>query len=364
MSNTKPTHHVATSPHLQDKSFTTRRMMVDVLIALLPVVAWSIYMYRQYAVQQILVCVATGCLTELLFATARGKKFSLTDGSAAVTGIILAMSFPWSTPIHVAMIASAVAIAIGKMVFGGVGMNLFNPAMVGRAFVMLAFASALGSAGYIGDGGKTVEDPAKAMPWLAAQNALPQQYAVATKDKAGKVEAVSAATPMSAWKSRQAAAVKGKTAGFVTTEHSLFVGNHIGSLGEVSAIACLLGGLFLLIRRTAAWQIPLGVLVGAGLIGGILQVMDPSSPWTVGHVLCSGAMLFGAFFIATDPVSSPLTPKGRFIFGLGLGLLIMMIRKLSGYPEGVMFAVLLMNAVVPLINRWTIPAPFGAEKKA
>jgi electron transport complex protein RnfD len=124
-------------------------------------------------------------------------------------------------------------------------------------------------------------------------------------------------------------------------------------------LACLVGGLYLCLRRTASWQIPAGVLLAAAAIAGPIQLAHPAGPWTVLHELAAGALLFGAFFIATDPVTSPLTPKGKFIFGLGVGALVMMARKLSGYPEGVMFAVLLMNALSPLLNRWTVPTPVG-----
>ena len=139
----------------------------------------------------------------------------------------------------------------------------------------------------------------------------------------------------------------------------LFWGHTNGSLGETSALACLLGGLYLCFRRVASWEIPAGVLISAVVIGGLSNLADFSNPWTALHHLLGGALLFGAFFIATDPVTSPLTAKGKWIFGVGIGALVMLLRLLSGYPEGVMFAVLLMNAVTPLINRWTIPRPFG-----
>ena len=143
----------------------------------------------------------------------------------------------------------------------------------------------------------------------------------------------------------------------------LFLGTTNGSLGETGALACLIGGLYLCLRRTAAWQIPLGTLISVAVIGGLIDLIAPSN-MTVTHHLLGGALLFGTFFIITDPVTSPLTARGRFIFGLGFGALVMLMRTLSAYPEGVMFAVLLMNAIAPLINRWTIPKPIGGPVPA
>jgi len=165
------------------------------------------------------------------------------------------------------------------------------------------------------------------------------------------VDAISQATPMNAYKMN----------GAVAPLSDLFWGTTNGSLGETSALACLLGGFYLVIRRTASWEIPAGLLVAVVILGGVVDLVGPADGWTVIHHILGGSLLFGAFFIATDPVSSPLTPKGKFIFGLGTGMLIMLLRFFSGYPEGVMFAVLLMNALTPLINRWTIPTPFGGQ---
>jgi electron transport complex protein RnfD len=315
----KPVIHVSPSPHLIQTASSTRRMMVDVLIALAPVVAASIFVFRGYALFQLAVCLA-GCLAaELLFVKMRGRKATLTDCSAIVTGIILAMSLPGTAPWYVGGIASFVAIGIGKIIFGGLGMNLFNPAMVGRAFVMISFAGALAASGY--------------------------------EDLQSVVDAVSQATPMNAYKMN----------GVITPLADLFWGTTNGSLGETSALACLLGGLYLIIRRTASWEIPAGLMLAVLVVGGLGDLVSPADGWTVLHHILGGSVLFGAFFIATDPVTSPLTPRGKFIFGLGTGIFIMVLRLFSGYPEGVMFAVLFMNALTPLINRWTIPTPFGGE---
>ena len=314
-----PVIHVSPSPHLSNQALTTQRIMLDVVIGLLPVVLMALYVFRLYAVKQLAICVVSCLAAEALFTKMRGRSLPLKDCSALVTGVILALSLPGPAPWYVGFIASFVAIGIGKTIFGGVGMNLFNPAMVGRAFVMIAFASVLAAAGY--------------------------------QDAGSAVDAVTQATPMDTF----------KQTGVATPLSALFFGLTNGSLGETSALACLIGGLFLCIRRTASWEIPAGVILAVAVFGGIANLINPDAAWTVLHHLLGGSLLFGAFFIATDPVSSPLTPKGKFIFGLGVGALIMLLRLFSGYPEGVMFAVLLMNGLTPLINRWTIPQPLGAQ---
>ena len=312
----EPVMHVAPSPHVGDRSMTTRRMMTDVLIALaLPTIA-AVIVFRQHLLWQLLGCVGAAAATEALFAAARRKPWSITDGSAVVTGVILALSLPWSCPWYVTGIAAVVAVVLGKMIFGGLGQNIFNPAMVGRAFVMICFVGAMGAKAYV--------------------------------NPDSTIDTLTHATPMTAWGSEHIS----------PSLSALFWGNTNGSLGETSAIACLIGGLFLCIRRTAAWQIPAGVLLSASVIASLADLSSGETMDVLEHLL-GGALLFGAFFIATDPVTSPLTPKGKFIFGLGIGGLVMLLRLLSNYPEGVMFAVLLMNGLVPLINRWTIPTPVG-----
>lgn len=312
-----PAIHVSHSPHMGNTAATTRRMMIDVIIALAPALAMAIYIFGQYAIVQLAICVSTCLAAEYLFVRMRGKSISLIDFSAAVTGVILGLSMPATAPWYASFIASIAAIGLGKIIFGGLGMNIFNPAMVGRAFVMISFAGAMGAAAY--------------------------------ESSTGVVDAISQATPMNAF----------KQAGSLAPVSDMFLGLTNGSLGETSSLACILGGIYLCIRRTASWQIPFAMIITVALISGIADLAGGYGGRLILHHLFGGAMLFGAFFIATDPVSSPLTPKGKAIFGAGIGGLVMLLRLFSGYPEGVMFAVLLMNAVTPLINRWTIPRTFG-----
>jgi len=296
---------------------TTRGMMRDVLIALAPIVLTAFFFFGWMALKQLLICLVSSLVAEAVFTRMRARPFALTDMSAIVTGLILGLSLPATAPWYVGVIGSVVAIGIGKMVFGGIGMNIFNPAMVGRAFVMIAFAGSLAASGYI----------------------LPGDSA----------DVISQATPLTAFKQSGAAA----------SLISLLLGTVNGSPGETSALACLLGGVYLCVRRVASWEIPAGILLSVLFIAGLVNIFNLDSAWTFLHQLFSGSLLFGAFFIATDPVTSPLTSRGKWIYGVGIGAIIMLLRYFSGYPEGVMFAVLLLNAVTPLINRWNIPRPFG-----
>ena len=317
-----PTLEVTASPHLSSVAQTTPRMMVDVLIGLAPVLAMAVFMFRWYAVVQVGICVLSCLASEALFTAWRGRSLSLGDWSAAVTRTVLGLSLPWSAPWYVGCVASFAAIGMGKVLFGGLGQNIFNPAMVGRAFVMICFPTALGATAYLMPG--------------------------------GALRVVTEATPLTA----------AKQLAIGTGIWPLFVGTVNGSLGETSAIACILGGLYLCIRRTASWEIPTGMILTVAALGGVSNLVHPEANPTVMQHLLGGALLFGAFFIATDPVSSPLTPRGKVIFGIGIGALVMLIRAFSGYPEGVMFAVLLMNGLTPLINRWTVPRPVGGPVPA
>ncbi|MCE5280192.1 MAG: RnfABCDGE type electron transport complex subunit D [Planctomycetaceae bacterium] len=334
----EPVLIVAPSPHMGNIAQTTRRMMLDVLLALVPVIVASMAVFGLYAIQQIALCMLACMAFEAMFSMLRGKGLTIIDGSAAVTGAILALSLPWSAPWYVGVVGSLIAIGIAKIIFGGLGQNLFNPAMVGRAFVMIAFAGVMGASAYVAPASRTDAPHAvtQATPMTARREAA-RKPAVAT------APAAAATQPATDW----------------NYVKRLFWGNVNGSLGETSAAACILGAVYLLIRRTASWEIPLGMVGTAAVIAGLMNLAQGGGPELLLHHLFGGALLFGAVYIATDPVTSPLTPRGKLIFGAGCGALVMLLRVFSGYPEGVMFAVLLMNSVVPLINRWTIPTPIG-----
>jgi len=330
--------HVGPSPHFSETEVTTRRMMLDVLIGLVPAIAVGIYVFGWYAVWQLGTCVLACLVAESLFTKMRGKRLALGDLSAVVTGLLLGMSLPAIAPLHIAIIGSIVAMGVGKAVFGGLGYNLFNPAMVGRAFVMLSFAAQMGAPAYVLSADPQAERPdvlTRATPLTSAK-----QYA--SNLASGKI------APEEIPENLQLASQRGP----------ILLGQVNGSIGETSALALLVGGLFLCVRRTASWEIPAGVLLATWALAELFYWANLTPFDGLQHLL-GGAAMLGAFFIATDPVTSPLTPMGKFLFGIGVGLLMVLIRIFSGYTEGLMFAVLLLNAIVPLINRWTIPTPLG-----
>lgn len=316
---TSPAIHVSPSPHILDAGAGTKKVMMDVVISLIPVIAVSVFLFKLYAIKQILLCTVSCLVAEFIFEKMRGKSITLKDYSAAVTGIILAFSLPAAAPWYASVIGAFAAIGLGKVLFGGVGMNIFNPAMVGRAFVIMAFTQQLGPAAY--------------------------------ENLSGVADAVSGATPLAAL----------KYSGVHTALSDMFWGNVSGSLGETSVIACILGGIYLIYRKAASWEIPVSILITMILVSALIDLSGSYSGVFLYHHLFGGATMFGAFFIATDPVTSPLTFKGKIYFGIGVGFLTMIMRMYSGYPECFMFAILLMNAVTPLINRWSIPKPLGVN---
>lgn len=312
-----PPLQTTAGPHIVHPGLSTRSMMRDVLIGLAAPLLAALYFFRVAALQQLLICLLCAWSTEFICCRMRGRKSTLVDGSVTVTALIFTLSLPPLLPWFATAIGMFTAVALGKMVFGGLGFNVFNPAMVGRAFLMLSF-------------------PIEMTRWAAPVT----------------VDAITRPTPLAA----------AKFSGEIMELSPLFFGNVSGSLGETSALAMLAGGFWILWRRAADWRLTVGMIVGVASIAFLQSLtLDPShSLGVLGH-LCAGGVLFAAFFIVTDPVTSPLTRKGRWIFGLMVGVLTMMIRWFGGYPEGVMFSVLLANAVVPLIDRATPTTPVGGK---
>ena len=303
---------IANPPHLKS-SVNTPWLMKQVIAALLPATAASMYFFGPRAALLIANCVLSAIITERAVLFLRKKPRTLGDCSAALTGLLLALILPPSTSWYGATIGSIVAIAIGKHLFGGLGANIFNPALIGRAFLCAAYPKML-----------------------------------TTFIKPSSINAITSATPLSLQKFSQT----------MTSIPALFFGRISGSMGETSAVCLIIGGLYLLIRKIADWRTPLSLLLTTTVISFIFYLINPCWGSVLFH-LFGGGLLIGAFFMATDPVTTPTTKKGRYIFGLGCGMLIMIIRYFSGLPEGVMYSILFMNALTPLINRYTKPKRFG-----
>jgi Na+-translocating ferredoxin:NAD+ oxidoreductase subunit D len=327
---------VSPAPHIS-QPLSTRRVMLDVIIGLAFPVAAAVWFFRQYAEITLVVTVASCLIGEWIVNWIRKKPNSLGDFSAVVTGIILALSLPPTAPWWVAVIGGLFAIMIVKMPFGGLGYNIFNPAMAARVFLTACFGVLMTTWTVP----VTVEN--EGLKTISASN----------------VQAVTQATTLG-WSKM---ILKGeKTADQINPLLKLsFMGNEGGCLGETSALAILIGGIYMLIRKTITWRIPLAVLVSAAMIAAIAWLIKPTAYVNPLIHLAGGGMMLCAFFIATDPVTSPLTAKGELIFGTGVGVLIMLIRLVGEYPEGVMFAVLIMNAMTPLIDRFCTLIPAGGK---
>jgi electron transport complex protein RnfD len=294
--------------------------MWTVVTALLPAAVAGVVLFGRPALVVIISSILAAVLAEALSQLAMGRRITAHDGSAVVTGLLLALSVPPELPWWMAAFGAAFAIIIAKQVFGGLGHNVFNPALAGRAFLLASWPSAM----------MTWKWPAGSLSWAG-----------------GSADAVAGATVLEMAKRGLFARY-----GISIPYSQLFMGNIAGSLGETSALALLIGAVFLLAFRVIDWRIPLGYL-GTLAALALLAGQDP-----VLHLL-SGGVLLGAFFMATDYVTTPVTPGGRFFFGLGCGVLTFLIRLYGGYPEGVTYAILLMNAAAPLLEKATIPKRFG-----
>lgn len=338
MSSNAPHLILATSPFLK-RPVDTPMIMRHVIYSLLPAIAAAVWFFGLSALMIIIATVAGCAATEWLVKGRRPlREASIMDGSAAVTGVLLALTLPPSIPLWMAFLGGAIAIVFGKLVFGGLGHNVFNPSLVGRAFLQASFPVALTT--------WTVQRGAGGGFGLHSSNlALPLLHA--------KVDAITTATPLAHMKFE----------GVATPLRDLLIGNTAGSIGETSALMLIVGGAYLAYRKFLNWRIPLGIFAGVYVMATLLHALDGSRPDGMFHLL-SGGMVLGAVFMATDPVTSPVTPLGTWLFGAVTGALIVVIRQFSGLPEGVMYAILIMNGMTPLIDRVTQPRTYGTRRHA
>ena len=320
---------VSPSPHIHSKT-STKSLMRDVVIALLPAVIVSIVFYGWKELLVISVSVLSCVLLESLITRYMLRKpDTICDWSAAVTGVLLAMNLPPTTPWWVVLIGAAVAIGVAKMTFGGLGQNVFNPALVGRVFLLISF-------------------PTYMTHWEIPQGLF-------------GLDAVTGATPLGVIKEglMQGGDVAGIMAENGYSYSQMLLANIGGSAGEASAIALLVGFVYLLVRKVIKPWITLSVLGTVAVVSLIFSLIDPAQYTGPLFNLLSGGMILGACFMATDYVTSPMSTKGGIVFGVGIGFITLMIRYFGAYPEGMSFAILIMNSTVPLLNRWFHQKKYG-----
>lgn len=333
-----------TAPHVK-KPQDVPTIMRNVVYALLPIVAYAVYQFG-ISVLALVIVTTLACLgTERFFGWMGGKPNSLGDWSSTITGILLALTLPPGFPLWMGALAGIAGIAIGKAVFGGIGFNVFNPALVGRAFVQAAFPVAITTWTPAFFSGRFTEfvPSTLTLPFL-----IPPETAEWAKQVA--VDGFSGATPLALYKFQHVA----------TAPLDLFSGAVAGSAGETSAILILLCGLYLIVRQMMNWKIPAWIFVGVLATSGVLHLINPAKCADPLFMLFSGGLMLGAMFMASDMVGSPLTPRGVMIYGLLIGGLTVVIRVYGSLSEGIMYAILLGNAATPLIDAFTQPRLFGA----
>lgn len=315
---------VTPPPHLHGGE-SIPRVMWTVVLALLPALAASIIFFGVKALQLELVAIAAAVFTEAAIQKLRGVPVTVTDGSAIITGLLLAFNLPVGVPLWMAAVGAVFAIAVVKHAFGGLGHNIFNPALAGRVFIMHSWLTDMTT-------------------WSPPSTAL---YA--------RIDALTYATPLGAAKEAMVEWLPKQVGGW-----NMFWGNIGGCIGETSAFALLIGGLFLLIRGYIRWQTPVTFIGTVVFFSWLLPPKMGVIPLHPVHHLLGGGLLLGAIFMATDMVTTPVTGRGRLIFGLGCGLITIIIRLYGGFPEGVSYSILIMNAFTPLIDKFTRPRIFGA----
>ena len=316
---------VAPAPHVHSGD-SVRKNMLNVIIALIPAYLVSLYFFGLGAFIVSATAVVSCVVFEYLIQRFICKqKTSIGDLSAVLTGMLLGFNLPSNLPVWMVVVGALVAIGVAKMSFGGLGNNLFNPALVGRVFLLISF-------------------PAPMTTW-PKPTPLTMSY----------LDAQTAATPLTL--------MKEKGVGALPTLWEMFIGHMGGSLGEVSALALLIGGIYLIATKTISWHIPVSILLTVFVFSGILWLANGEVYANPMIHLLSGGLMLGAIFMATDYVTSPMSPLGQIVYGIGIGIITIVIRVFGSYPEGMSFAILIMNAATPLINMYIHPKRFGENKK-
>lgn len=334
----RKTLEIRTSPHIVS-GYDADTIMFNVVLALAPTTAFAVWAFGLASVLVLGTAVASCLVAEWLVARAARRPSTLGDWSAVVTGLLFGLTLPAGLPLWMVAVGGFVSIVVGKSIFGGLGFNPFNPALVGRAILQAAFPVAMTSwiPGFAPERFERVPGSLLALPFTAPV-----------------YDALSGATPLSAWKfSRE-----------LTEPADLALGFVGGSTGETSAALILLGGIFLVARNMMSWRTPLAIFASVAAFSGALHLASPERYASPAFMLLSGGLMLGAVFMATDMVSSPITPRGTWIYGALIGVLVVAIRTWGGMPEGVMYAILLGNALAPHLDRWTQPAVYGTKGRA
>jgi len=349
---------VSAAPHIKQK-ISVNSVMWQVALALLPALLVGIFFFGIQSLLLTLYSVVAAVTTEGIIQKMRKIPITVSDGSAVVTGILVAFNINVAAPWWLPVIGSVFAIAIGKQIFGGLGFNIFNPALLGRAFLVASWPTLM-TAGWT-----------KTQPlWNTFQSSINGLQNISSKVP----DAITTATPLGVAKAlRDTTLVSSEVANSMMNDltssktiFELFLGNIGGVIGEVSAAALLLGAAYLVWKHIIEWRIPVSFIGTVAVLtfafGGINGIFSASIMLPIFHIF-SGGLILGAFFMATDMVTSPVTKKGRIYFGIGCGVITVVIRLVGGYPEGVSYSILLMNIIVPLLDKYTVPKSFGEVKK-
>ena len=330
------TLHISTSPHIR-KGVSTDTIMQNVVWAMMPVVIFAVFSFGINALLVIVTAVVSSVLTEHVLFKWSNKESTISDWSAVITGILLGLTLPPIFPLWMTFLGGVFSVAIGKFVFGGLGYNLFNPALVGRAFLQAAFPVAITTwqSAFLEGRFFSISSSVLAFPFAEP-----------------KVDSISGATPLSAFKFDHV----------IADTSDLALGLISGSTGETSAVIIILGGIYLIARKMMNWRIPVSILSTVFVLSGILYLIDDTIYPSPLFMLFSGGLMLGAVFMATDMVGSPINPLGVVIYGFFIGLLVVVIRVWGGLPEGVMYAILLGNALTPQIDNFIRPRVYGTKK--
>jgi electron transport complex protein RnfD len=343
----QPKIDIRTSPFIR-KAPSVAEIMRHVVYALLPIAAYAVWQFGISALALMIITVLSCIATEHLFCKLSDKKTTIGDASAIITGLLLAMTLPPGFPLWMGAVAGFTAIAMGKTLFGGIGFNVFNPALVGRAFIQAAFPVSI-----------TTWTPAlvsnRFVEFIPSTLALPFMKPAATADWTAQVtvDSFTGATPLALMKFQ----------GIMTNSVDLFFGLTTGSTGETSTLLILICGAYLIFKKMLDWRIPVAVIFGTVISAELFYFLDPVKYPSPAFMILSGGLMFAAVFMASDMVASPVTPVGIFVFGFLVGFLTVIIRLFGGLTEAVMYAILFGNAATPIIESYTQPSVFGSKGK-